>query len=525
MSGDFEGVIAVPVVLAIAAPIVVTGIAIAATAAAVTGAVKIGGALYGAYNTRKQRAAEELENSGLVPQIASVYSSMVAESKQIASVYNKQTMRVIDHMQECRNEWEQMLTNEDVRVHQKLMEQIGESRANLARFERERAEALVRDITAVTDAQDRELNLALKRSNDLIEAGIRNMKNTLATRANVSAGYANEYLEGTKLLLKTLRKDYQGQKFCGNEITGIEELLTKGNAVMETAPQAAYAIALDAAEKTLLAINKAENLQQEWLMQYRTALVLAEEIKSMFTDEASFGYMVNGVYLQTEDEAFKHCLYEDLNPSAMVGVSAYEYTYGELHELKEKFDEAYAALHKDDGQELSVEDLYTVIDDFNVVYGVRARRLLHEAKMNFNEALFIDRLEEQLNDALGGGYHSTGSARGGDCHNGEKHIIFERDGNPEEQICVVLRNGGCDDGDGEAVLNTEIDVKCVQDNKISENKRRKLRRRICDYLGAAVEGAEVNLDCVAGTENRLTTDQTAGNLHEVRRKRVERYAR
>ena len=87
----------------------------------------------------------------------------------------------------------------------------------------------------------------------------------------------------------------------------------------------------------------------------------------------------------------------------------------------------------------------------------------------------------------------------------------------------MLKNAGWDDGeDGQAVLNTEVDLKVLKDNKISEKKRRQLRNRICDYLNASVDGAQTSMGCVKGTENQLTRDTSAGNLREVRRRRVAR---
>lgn len=523
MSGDVGGVIVVPVVLCMAAPIVVAGVAIAGVAVAVGGAVKLGGIAFDSYNKNKKKKAEELENSGLIPQVAAAYKSIVEESQKIASIYNRQTLRVTDEMEKRRRQWEEILNSNDVKLQMEFQEKVTDFRRNLAEYEREKTKALKEEIQNLTDAQDRELNRALREVNERIEAGIHEWKTAMENAAKESEGYAQEYHKSAKMLLKTLKEDYQGEKFCSNELLEIQELMDKSEEVLDMAPQASYAIIWDAVEKSLLAINKAENMQQEWLMQYRTALVLAEEIKAVFEYEGTLGYLVEGTYKQTRQEAETYCRENGLNPQDIRELKADEYVYGELADLKREFQEEYTKLHDKNGQDMLLEELYTVIDDLNVKYAARTRKLIFEAKMNLNEALLIDRVETQLNDALGGGYHSTGSARGGDCHNGEKHIIFERDGNPEEQICVVLRNGGWgDDGDGQTVLNTEVDLKVIKDNRISEKKRRQLRKRICDYLNAGMEGAQVNMSCVKGTENTLTRDTSAGNLREVRRRKVTR---
>ncbi len=522
MSGDIEGLLVVPVVLCVAAPIVVTGLAIAGTAAAIGGAVKLGGAAFQAYHRQKEKKAKELEDSGLVPQLASAYRSLVAENSKIASVYNTQTLRVVKEMENRRGDWEKILQKNDVELQMDFQEKVTGLRKNLAEYEREKASALRREIQDVTDEQDRELNHALRNINAKIETDIQNLKAAMKNAVRESEAYAQEYHKSVKLLLKTLKEEYQGEKFCRKELAEIQELMDKSEEVLDTAPQAAYAIIWDAAEKTLLAINQAENMQQEWLMQYRCALVLAEEIKAVFTYENTLGYLVNGIYKQTREEAEAVCQEQGWNPADIRELAADEYVYGELADLKKEFDEMYRKLHEEES-EISLEEMYTIIDDLNVKYGAHTRQLIFEAKMNLNEALLIDRVEKQLNDALGGGYHSTGSARGGNIHNGEKHILFERDGNPDEQICVVLKNGGWDDGeDGQAVLNTEVDLKVLKDNKISEKKRRQLRNRICDYLNASVDGAQTSMGCVKGTENQLTRDTSAGNLREVRRRRVAR---
>lgn len=523
MSGDIEGMIIVPVVLCVAAPIVVTGLAIAGTVAAIGGAVKLGGAVFSAYNKNKEKRVKELEDSGLVPQIASAYNSLVTENKKIASIYNTQTLRVVKEMEDRREEWETILQNNDVKLQMDFQERVTDLRKNLAEYEKGKANALRGELQDLTDAQDRELNAALRKVNAQIEANIQKLKTEMKNAAKESEAYAQEYHKSVKLLLKTLTEDYQGEKFCSNELLEIRELMEKSEEILDTAPQAAYAIIWDAAEKTLLAINKAENLEQEWMMQYRSALVLAEEVRSVFTYENTLGYLVNGIYKQTREEAEEVCREHGWNVQDIRELSADEYVYGELADLKKEFDEMYDKLYKNDGQAVSLEEMYTIVDDLNVKYGARTRKLLFEAKMNLNEALLIDRVEMQLNNALGGGYHSTGSARGGNIHNGEKHIVFERDKNPDEQICVVLKNGGWDDGeDGQAVLNTEVDLKVMKDNKISEKKRRQLRNRICDYLNATVDGAQTSMGCVKGTENQLTKDTSAGNLREVRRRKVTR---
>lgn len=479
--------------------------------------------LYDGYNRRKQEQIQELENSGLVPQIADMVRVLNAENKKIAAIYNQQTLRITEEMEKRRGEWEEILCTNDVKVQEQFQQEIRSLRKNLAEYEREKSNALRAEIFEIADAKDRELNQALTQINTAVEERIRKFKIDMQNAVKESTFYAEEYHKSVKMLLKALKETYQGEKFCSHEMKEIQELISKSEEILETAPQASYAVIWDAVEKTLLAMNKAENLGQEWMMQYRIALVLAEEIKSVFTYENTLGYLVNGTYKQTREEAEQFCAENGIFPGEINEITVDQYIYGEFKELKENFDAIYKKLKEQNGEEVSLEELYTIIDDLNVKYGEETRKLIFEAKMNLNEALLIDRVEAQLNEALGGGYHSTGSARSGNCHNGEKHIVFERDGNPEEQICVVLKNGGWNDGDqGEMVLNTEVDLKVMKDNRISEKKRRQLRNRICDYLNADLAGANVTMSCMAGTENTLTTDHQAGNLREVQRRKVAR---
>lgn len=142
--------------------------------------------------------------------------------------------------------------------------------------------------------------------------------------------------------------------------------------------------------------------------------------------------------------------------------------------------------------------------------------------MNVNEALLIDRLERQISDALHGSYHHSGSARSGDVHNGEKHILFTRDGDPNDQLCVVLRNGGWDSHD----TLTEVDVHVVSDHKVNEKKRRIIRNRIADYINASYAGGKTTLHCVSGTEQNVTTNHpAAANLKSVKKQTPRRRKR
>ena len=182
MSGDIEGLLVVPVVLCVAAPIVVTGLAIAGTAAAIGGAVKLGGAAFQAYHRQKEKKAKELEDSGLVPQLASAYRSLVAENSKIASVYNTQTLRVVKEMENRRGDWEKILQKNDVELQMDFQEKVTGLRNNLAEYEREKASALRREIQDVTDEQDRELNHALRNINAKIETDIQNLKAAMKMR-------------------------------------------------------------------------------------------------------------------------------------------------------------------------------------------------------------------------------------------------------------------------------------------------------------------------------------------------------
>lgn len=523
MSGDGAGIIVVPAVICLAAPIVVTGLAIAAAGVAVGAIAKVGVSLYDEHNRRKQDRLHELEESGLVPQVAAVCRELAAANKKVSAVYNRQTIRISNDISTRREEWNEILRSSNLKEQIAFQKQIDGLRSQMADYEREKARALSAEIETLTDAQDRELNMELKSINDAMQDKIRELRTKLEASDLAGRYYAEEYYKNAESLWKLLQEEYQGGKFCANEMKAIEELMTRSRELLAEAPEAAYAVIWNAIEKTLLSINKAENLQQEWMMQYRTALVLAEEIKAVLGSEMCLGYLVENAYAQTKEEAEKLCAQKGLPQDRIQVLNADDYVYGELADLMRDFQGYYEKLHKGDGEELSIEELYTIIDDLNVTYATNSRKLLFEAKMNLNEALLIDRVETQINDALGGGYRHGGSARSGNCHNGEKHILFEREGNPDEQICVILKNDGWgDDGNGETLFCTEIEVKSIKDNKISEKKRHQIRNRLCTYLNAGMNGSQTSISCVEGTENRLSEDTEAADLENVKKKALTR---
>lgn len=523
MSGDAGGIIVAPIALCLAAPIVIPAAAIAGTVLAVRGAVKLGTAIHDANVQKKAQKLQELKDSGIIEQISGMYESLAAANREIFGIYNKQAMAISNAISDNYSQWEKMLAKSSIKNQigfQQTAEQMSKS---LADFEKNKAAALCGKITELTDEQDRELRAALDEINVRIQTEIRQISRKIQRHAAQGAVYAKEYYKCAEELYSLLIQEYEGEKFCSNELQGISALMEKCRAMEKTAPGASYAVIWEAVEKTLMAINKAENLQQEWMMQYRLALQLAEEVNCVFQYEDILGYLVEGEYAQTEEEARELCEEKGIPFSETFALKADDYVYGDLAEIKKDFSVLYNKLHKEDGNDLSLDDLYVMVDDLTVSYGANTRSLMCEAKMNLNEALLIDRIEEQLNEALGGGYHSTGSARGGNCHNGEKHIVFERNGDPDEQICVVLRNDGWGaDGNGEPVFQTAIDVKSIRDKRISEKKRRAVRKRICDYMNAGMPGTQTVISCNHATAGQLSEDIESADLNGVTRRAVSR---
>ncbi len=523
MSGDAGGIIFAPIALCIAAPIVIPAAAIAGTVLAVRGAIRLGAAAHDAHQRNKLQKLQELQDSGVMEQISDMYTSLASANREISAIYNKQSMTVSDAISNARSQWEKTLASDSMKHQIQFQELAAQMGKDLSELEKSKAAALCGKITELADAEDRELRAALDEANGKLQTEIRRMSEKIRMQAAEGAAYAREYYKNAEELYALLIKEYEGEKFCSHELQGISVLMEKCRAMEETAPGASYAVIWEAVEKTLLAINKAENLQQEWMMQYRMALQLAEEINCVFRYEGTLGYLVEGEYVQTEEEAQKLCEEKGIPFSGELALKADDYVYGELSDIKKDFLTIYNNLHKEDGRELSLDDLYVIVDDLTVSCGANVRSLMYEARMNLNEALLIDRIEEQINDALGGGYHSAGSARGGNCHNGEKHILFERNGDPEEQICVVLKNDGWGaDGSGEPVFQTAVEVKSIKDKKISEKKRRAVRRRICDYMNTNMPGTQTMLACDTATAGRLSGDTGAANLDAVTRRTVER---
>lgn len=524
MSGDAGGIILAPIALCLAAPIIIPAAAVAATVMAVRAAVKLGAAAHDANVQRKAKKLQELQDSGTMEQISGMYESLAAANREISGIYNKQAVAILNAISDTRSQWEKTLAKSSIKSQIEFQKKADQMAKNLSDFEKSKTAALCGKITELADAQDRELRAALDEVNGRLQTEIRQIGRKIQMHAAEGAAYAEEYYKCAEELYSLLIQEYEGEKFCSNELQGISTLMEKCRAMEKTAPGASYAVIWEAVEKNLLAINKAENLQQEWMMQYRLALQLAEEINCVFQYEDVLGYLVEGEYVQTEEEAERLCEEKRIPFSETLALKADDYVYGDLAEIKKDFSELYNKLHKEDGNDLSLDDLYVIVDDLTVSYGANTRSLMCEAKMNLNEALLIDRIEEQLNEALGGGYHSTGSARGGNCHNGEKHIVFERNGDPEEQICVVLRNDGWGaDGNGEPVFQTAIDVKSIKDKKISEKKRRAVRKRICDYMNAGMPGTQTTISCNNATAGQLSEDIESANLNAVTRRTVSRH--
>lgn len=521
MSGEASGIILVPMLAALAVPIIVGGIAIAGTVMAVDGAVKLGGAVYHNHQKKKERELKELENSGLSVQLQESYRNLLEGNRQIAEIYNTQSVRVADSIQAKYREWNHVLQKDDIKAQLKFQRHMKGMRENLVSFEREKAFVLKQDLKKITDEQDRELADRLQKVNEKIQKDISGIIKKMKEADHVGEFYAKEYYQNAEVLLDMLIKNHNGQKFCASEISQIFLLMDKCQELIATAPEAAYAVIWKALELTLLAVNKAENCQNEWLMQYRAALIAAEEVHSIFCQEQDMGYLVDKDYAKTKEEAFAICLKKGISESSIRALTADGYTNGEFGRLKEEFMKLYEMLHLNGGEALGLEDLYEIIDDLNVKYAPNVRQQILDAKLNLNEALLIDKIEEQINDALGGGYHWDGSARSGDEHNGEKHIVFVRDNGSGEKISIVLGNDGWrDDGSGQPVLGTKIDMKVIEDPQISEKKRHQIRSRITKYLNAGIRGSSTTLKCTAGTEGRLSSDLESADLEKVRRKHM-----
>lgn len=520
MSGDGAGLLAVPILLCVAAPIVVAGLAIGATALAVTGAVKLGTKIHESHQQSKLRAEQELISSGVSGDIVTLYGNLVRTNETIAETYNKQTLRITNNINEIRTKWNENIKTANIKIQNQFHREIQDMRANLSETEARHIRALQSETDALLDAQDREFHQAVRTANNRIENAIHAAFSSANQNAEVSRELAIQYQKNAEELLKVLKEQYHGERFCSHEIESIDTLLKQATAKLTAdTPAAAYALFWQAVESELLAINNAENAYQQWLMQYRIALQLAEEVKATIENESLLGYLVGEEYADTMENACRLCHQKHIPECDIKPLNADDYVYGDLAELKKEFQEKYARLHENEGVTYSMKDLYELIDDLHVKYAARLRKLLYEAKMNLNEALLIDRLEKQISEALHGSYHYSGSARSGNQHNGSKHILFCRDGDPDDQLCVVLKNDGWDDND----CLVSVDVHVVKDHKVNETKRRRIRDRISSYVCAKNAGSRGNIGCVNGTINNLTTKNPAqANLAHVRDREVRR---
>lgn len=524
MSGDGAGLIIVPVAICMAAPIVVGAAALAGIGLAVHGAITAGKMISDSMNKRKIHKLQELQESNVISDFSTIYKSLQTANNEISKIYNMQTTRIAGDTQKFNNDWQEYLSKDMEKMNMEFDEEARRMSQSLNKLQRDKMKALTDNVENIQNQYDADIRKKLEDAQNSVHIQLNKAIKAIKQTENDAEVYAEQHYKKAEELLSLLSNEYEGGRFCVNEIKEIGVLMDEAQEKISLAPQAAYAIIWQAIEICLLALNKAEVKQNEWMMQYRIALQLAEELKASFEIESTLGYLVDGQYAETEEQAKKICIKKDLKTVDIIPLRADDYVYGELASLRLEFDSLYQLLKKDNGVNLSIEDLYTYIDDLTIKYNLNIKKLILEAKLNLNEAMLIDSIEKQLNNALEGGYHCVGSARVGNQHNGAKHIVFEKDGDPEEQICIVLKNDGvANDVNGMSTFNTTIDVKSIKDRKISERKRHAIRERISTYLNHSYSGSNTTIDCNQSTRGRLSNDPRSARMDVVRNRRVERY--
>ena len=311
---------------------------------------------------------------------------------------------------------------------------------------------------------------------------------------------ANSYIEEAKTLLKSLKEDFEGEKFSSRQIVSLTEELNQAVKLFNNRRyESSIATAKDVAVNVLDEIFEADAKKQEWENYFKLCLVLSEEIKT---------YLESNSVITQEVKEYAEKKFGQKLEDEIVGINISDYTdrnaqgQTNFEYLKAKADEIYNTLRSDKAENFSTEQLKSYAEFLNTDLYSSAIQCVNKAIINMNNAFSRQNISEEIIDFFEEhNFTFNGYAYDDDKHDKALHIGLENQATGEELI-ITLAPELLSDGD----IQTHIDLKQIKGDEANEERKAYYRECVEEVVKGNTPQAKVNIKCNAATRNKLSQD-------------------
>lgn len=534
MSGESTGLIVLPLLFG-GLPLVLGGLAVAGVAYAAAGAIRAANNRSNTRNVRNSAAQQRREIQNTIQAHQAAYTGASAQQMnrptQAQPIPRPQinTSGVENRIGSFRDEMYRSMNNQsqlNAQTFDGMMNELAVQRAELRKIaEQNDIMAYQEYLGKLKESRTQSMQNMYKAQNDFNMGYKKDIAETMANvTANINrqyAGYMNEleqlkadiqakdekakeiakaYIEEAQALLKSLKDDFEGEKYSSrqmisltNELNQAIDLYNKGGY------ESALASSKDVAVNTLDEIMEADAKKQEWENYYGLALVLSEEVKCFIEAQGTITQEVKEYSEKAAGKPFSEDIvgvkisdYTDKNAK---GQTRYDYIVNKVNEL-------HSALRADNADQLTTQQLKECIDFLNNDLYPEASRCINKGIINMNNAFSRQNMSEEIiNFFEEHNFMFNGYAYENDCHDKALHIGLANEATGEELI-VTLAPEVMQNGD----IQTKVDLKQIKGDEANEERKAYYRECIENVVKGSNPYASVDIKCNAATKNQLSAD-------------------
>ena len=428
----------------------------------------------------------QINTSGVENRIGSfkneMYNSMNEQSRLNAQAFDS----MMNELSVQREELQKIAEQNDIAAYQEYLGKLKESRKqsmqNIYKAQNDFNNGYKKNI-AETMANVT-ANINEKYAGYMSE--LEQLKADIQAKDQKAKEIAKAYIEEAQALLKSLKDDFEGEKYSSRQIVSLTNELNQAIDLYNKGRyESALASSKDVAVNTLDEIFEADAKKQEWENYYNLALVLSEEVKEYAEKAAGKPFSEDIVGIKISD-------YTDKNAK---GQTRYDYILSKINEI-------HSALRAENADKLTTQQLKECIDFLNNDLYPQSSQCINKGIINMNNAFSRQNMSEEIIDFFEEhNFTFNGYAYENDCHDKALHIGLANESTGEELI-VTLAPEVMQNGD----IQTRVDLKQIKGDEANEERKAYYRECIENVVKGSNPYASVDIKCNAETKNKLSSD-------------------
>lgn len=498
MSGEAGGLMLLPLAL-FALPIVGTVMVGGAIVAGGAAAVRAGANAARKHAEERNRRISEIESGALNETIGSFRKTLSFDMNEQLKL-NRQASDEMNMVLDInRTDMQNFVDVNDPEKYREYLSKIKKSREDVSNrlisiednFVKNYHEKIEKSMSLISDRINTQYAGNLKE--------LENLNHDIQEKEKKAGEFAEKYLEETRGLIESLRKDYEGERFSYEALNELEKAFNDAFTQFNHGHyEAAIASSKDTALQTIDEIYKADCKMQEFDNYHTLAVSLASEIETFLTHQefitAEFKAEVEkktGKTLEDDVVGIRIADYTDLLKD---GSNQFDYLLSKIKEIK-------TFLESDKVKEITVEQMKNYVDLLSNKMYPAAANICYKGILNMNNAFSRQNVSEQIIDFFEEhNFDFTGYSYDDNRHDGTLRIGLENDTTGEE-IIVTLAPELMQNGD----VQTKLEIDQIKGDETNEERKQYYRDSIKQVVCENTPGAKVALECVKGTKNKLST--------------------